>query len=98
MRDSEMLKQIVDLIIGYKKLEKIVVFGSRARSDFREVSDIDIAVFGHDWTDTDINLVKDILHEHIKTPLKIDVVNFYQIKNKKLKTNILKEGKAIYEP
>lgn len=32
------------------RLERVVLFGSRARGDFRPDSDYDIAVFIHDWS------------------------------------------------
>lgn len=44
--NEELLSQIVKLILKYKRPEKIVVFGSRANDDFKDTSDIDIAIFG----------------------------------------------------
>jgi len=92
-----LLPQILDLILKYKKPEKIVIFGSRASDNFEDTSDIDIAIFGKDWTDKDINIVKYNLDEFIKTPLKFDLLNFYKIDKTKLKENILREGKIIYD-
>ena len=97
MSEQKILNQIVKLIVEYKRPEKIMVFGSRARDAFKDISDIDIAIFGKYWTDTDINIVKNTLDEFVKTPLKIDVVNFYGLKKERLKQNILKEGRVIYE-
>ncbi len=95
--NKNLLSQIVDLILKYKKPEKIVIFGSRASNNFKNTSDIDIAVFGKDWTDKDINIVKYNLDEFIETPLKFDLLNFYKIGKTKLKENILKEGRIIYD-
>ncbi|MBL7073118.1 MAG: nucleotidyltransferase domain-containing protein [Candidatus Omnitrophica bacterium] len=95
---KKIISQIVDLILTRDKgIEKIVIFGSRATGEFKNTSDIDIAIFGKDWTDTDINIVKHNLEEFIKTPLKFDVLNFYDIAKPKLKENILEEGRIIYE-
>jgi len=95
--DKEILNEIVDLIVKYKKPEKIVIFGSRATDDFDDTSDIDIAIFGKDWTDKDINIVKHSLDESIKSPLKFDVLNFYNITKDSLKKDILKKGEVIYD-
>jgi predicted nucleotidyltransferase len=95
---KEILNQIVDLIVGYKEPEKIVIFGSRASDNFRDTSDIDIAIFGKDWSDRDINIVKHIIDERIKTPLKFDVINYYTISKHSLKQNIREKGEVIYEP
>lgn len=93
----KLVKDFIKIILSRKKPEKIMIFGSRAKANFTDVSDIDIAIFAKNWTDTDINLVKSDLEEFVKTPLKFDVLNFYQITKKTLKENILREGKVIYE-
>jgi len=95
--DEKILNEIISLIIKYKKPEKIVLFGSRANGDFKKTSDIDIAIFGKDWTSRDINTVKNNLDEFIRTPLKFDVLNFYDITREALKKNILEKGRIIYE-
>lgn len=90
-------KDIIKLILGRKRVEKIVIFGSRANGNGEVTSDIDIAIFGKSWTDTDINMVKNRMEEDIKTPLKFDVLNYYGISKGKLKENIIKTGKVIYD-
>ena len=92
-----LIQRIVQTILSYKFAEKIVIFGSRAAGDSKNISDIDIAIFSKDWTDKDVNFAKHSLEENIKTPLKFDVVNFYDIQKEALKENILKKGKVIYE-
>jgi hypothetical protein len=42
-------------------------------------------------------MIKHNLEEHIKTPLKLDVLNFYAINKIKLKKEILSKGIVIYE-
>ena len=95
---SKKIKEgIINTILSHKKAEKIVIFGSRAGKDFKKNSDIDIAVFGKNWTDKDINIVKFNLEEGLKTPLKFDVLNFYCLNKETLKKEILKDGRVIYE-
>ena len=94
--EKSMTENIIEVILKYKKPEKIIIFGSRAGDDFENISDIDIAILGKDWTDKDINIIKNNLDEFIKTPLKFDVLNFYNISKDKLKSDILKKGKVIY--
>ena len=95
--DKNLISSIVKAITEYKDPEKIVVFGSRATGNYKRTSDIDIAIWGKGWSDKDVNIVKHNLDEVVKTPLKIDVLNFYAVKKDKLKQNISKEGKIIYE-
>jgi predicted nucleotidyltransferase len=91
------IKAIVKLILRYRHPEKIVIFGSRTNGSARLTSDIDIAIFGKDWSDADISLVKNDLEEYVKTPLKFDVLNFYTLTKESLKKAILQEGRVIYE-
>ena len=95
--DGNLLSKIVELILDYKKTEKIVIFGSRAGENFKRTSDIDIAIFGKNWEDRDINIMKFKLDENIKIALKFDVLNFYNISKESLKRNILNKGRVLYD-
>ena len=83
----------------YEKIKKVInkfnayqfkIFGSRARGDYKNNSDIDIAVFG-EITKQDETL---ILNEFdlINMPYTIDVVFMKDIEKKSLIDSILKEG------
>lgn len=94
--NKSLLAQIIKIILSYKEVEKIVLFGSRAKDTFSQISDIDIAIFAKDWSDRDINIIKHRLDEEVKIPLKFDVMNFYSLSKKSLKQSILKDGRIIY--
>jgi len=97
LRDG-ILDEVVKTVVARKKVEKIVLFGSRATGTFKEASDVDLAIFSEDLTDRDINLMKADLEEGIKTPLKFDLVHFNTLEKEALKEEILSEGITIYEP
>ena len=78
------------------QLEKILLFGSRARGDYHRSSDIDLAVFTKRISHTEQNLIEHAINE-MSTPLKIDVVFMDRLKKEKLISNIIKEGVIIYE-
>jgi len=94
---QDLEKEIVAIILSYKKAEKIVLFGSRAKGDFNKVSDIDLAIFAREWSDRDIAVVKDKLNESLKTPLKLDIMNFYSLDKVSLRNSILKQGRILYD-
>lgn len=82
--------------IGEKyKVERILLFGSRARGDYKPTSDIDLAVYpvagfmrrGYFSSEID----------DLETLLKIDVVFIDAHTDTKLVENINKEGVVIYE-
>ncbi|MFH1646023.1 MAG: nucleotidyltransferase domain-containing protein [Candidatus Omnitrophota bacterium] len=93
----ELIEKIINITCGYKKVEKIVLFGSRVTGEFKKVSDIDIAIFDKSWEGSDINIVKHMLDEKVNTSLKFDVLNYYSLKKDSLKNQIVEKGRVIYE-
>ncbi|MGL4226976.1 MAG: nucleotidyltransferase domain-containing protein, partial [Rickettsia sp.] len=78
-------------------VNEIWLFGSRARGDNDERSDIDIAIISPNITDQEWLEVMDIM-ESADTLLKIDCVRFESTKiSSELYENILKEKKIIYD-
>lgn len=94
---EELLVQIVETILKYKKVKKIILFGSRVTGDSKKTSDIDIAISDENWTSTDINIIRHDLNEYLKTPLIIDVLNLESITKEKLKENIITHGVVLYD-
>lgn len=92
---SNLLNEIIRIISKYKNVERAVIFGSRARGNFKKVSDIDICIFGDDMTHKEMNLMEFEIKE-IDTPLDFDVINFKSISKDELKKNILNDGVEIY--
>ncbi|QKE76183.1 nucleotidyltransferase domain-containing protein (plasmid) [Arthrobacter citreus] len=78
------------------QIEKIVLFGSRARGDYHKTSDIDIAIFTRNSSHTQQNIIEHAISQ-LSTPLKIDVVFMDRLTKEKLIFNIRKEGVVIYE-
>ncbi|MBB6450053.1 hypothetical protein HNR44_002031 [Geomicrobium halophilum] len=78
------------------RIEKIVLFGSRARGDYHKSSDIDLAIFTINSSHSQQNLMEQSIYE-LPTPLKIDVVFISRLSKEKMISNILKESVVIYE-
>ena len=95
---ESVINDVIDIITRRAPVEKIILYGSRARGDFKPVSDVDIALDAPQWSDVDVAVIKGQLEEKVPTLLKFDLVLISQIKKKSLRDNILKEGIVIYEP
>jgi len=88
---KNVLESIIN--IGHRhNLDKIVLFGSRSRGDYKERSDIDIAVYGGN-ADT---FALDV-DEEAPTLLKFDVVDMNGEVQTELVESIKSEGVTIYE-
>lgn len=73
-------------------INKVILFGSRARGDNTERSDIDIAVYGGDFD----SFYWDI-KEKVHSLLSFDVVEADKPISEELKQEIEKDGVIIYE-
>lgn len=83
-----------DIILFAKKhsVEKVILFGSRARGTNTERSDIDIAVYGGDFE----GFYWDI-KENVHSLLMFDVVEADTRISEELRKEIKKDGVVIYE-
>ncbi|CDF05630.1 putative toxin-antitoxin system [Megasphaera elsdenii CAG:570] len=73
-------------------IQKVILFGSRARGDNWERSDIDLAVYGGDVTRFSLDV-----DEVIPTLLMFDVVDLDEPVQPELRAAIQREGVVIYE-
>ena len=82
--------------IGKKYIiEKIVMFGSRARGDYHEKSDIDLAVYVEADPQKRALISMDL--DDLRSLLKVDVVFMRPEMDPVLRANIECEGVVIYE-
>ena len=87
----EVIEEIRNLAQKYD-IEKVILFGSRARGDFRRTSDIDIAVTGGDFAGFALDV-----DEETSTLLEYDIVNLDRDMQDELRESIEKEGRILYE-
>ena len=85
------LREIRSLAEAYG-MRRVVLFGSRARGDFRPKSDVDLAVSGGD-----ADRFRLAVEEETDTLLRFDVVNLDRPLQAGLRESISREGLVIYE-
>ena len=85
------LEQIRSLAVQHG-LKRVILFGSRARGDFRERSDIDLAVSGGHIAAFSLDV-----DEETDTLLQYDVINLDVPVDKALLESIQREGVTLYE-
>jgi len=80
---------------AYAEIEKAVLYGSRAKGNFHQRSDIDIALYGQH---IDNKLIAHLLLELDDSDIiwQIDLQNYQQIKNQTLQEHIDRIGLPIY--
>ena len=87
----KVLDEIIDLAKKYQ-IDQVILFGSRARGDYRERSDIDLAFRGGrgDYFTLDVD-------EETSTLLEFDIINLDKPVRSELLVSIEKEGIVFYE-
>ena len=88
---AEVIEEIRKLARQYD-VTKVILFGSRARGDFKRTSDIDIAVTGGDF----VRFALDV-DEETSTLLEYDIVDLDNDMQDELRDSIKKEGRILYE-
>lgn len=92
---NKIYEEIRKIAVEYPEIKKVVLFGSRARNDNNERSDIDIAVYTEKYPF--INEAKFWLDiEDIDTLLQFDIVVIDEETDKKLIENVNRDGVVIY--
>lgn len=94
MIEKELVDELREIFLKYRNIEKVLLFGSRARGDNNDRSDIDLCLFGNINHSEYAEIYMDI--DEINTHLSFDVLNFAELKKEELIKNILKEGIEIY--
>ncbi len=95
MNETGIKQQVIDEIRKLAKqhdVDRVILFGSRARGDFKRTSDIDLAVAGGAFD----RFVLDV-EEETSTLLEFDIVNLDREMQQELWEAIRKEGRVLYE-
>lgn len=91
---SEALKLVSEIFRKHPEVHTVKIFGSRAIGNFKDYSDVDLAL----WGDLDINLIGQISHEldELPLPFTFDVKDYKTINHVPLKEHIDEFGKILY--
>lgn len=82
---------IIEILAAHPKVERIVLFGSRAWGNFRPQSDIDLALYGEELTWDDLTKLKEKLEE-TTIPYRIDLLLVRDLEDRGLREQIEKHG------
>jgi predicted nucleotidyltransferase len=81
----------------FPEIERVLIFGSRAKGTFKDGSDIDLAVFSPTMSEQHFTKLWNQL-DALPLAFKIDVLHWNKLGNERLKNRIPVEGKVLYPP
>lgn len=88
---QKVIQEIIQLA-EKNQVQKVILFGSRARGDYKERSDIDLAFSGGRGS----HFILDV-DEETSTLLEFDIINMDKPVRKELLESIEREGVVLYE-
>ena len=95
MNNTGIKPKVIEEIRTFAKkynVDKVILFGSRARGDYKRNSDIDLAVAGGDFARFALDV-----DEETSTLLEYDIVDMGREMQDELRQSIMQEGKILYE-
>ena len=87
----EHFEKILKIFQKYSQIQEVILFGSRAKGNYREGSDIDFAFKGKNL-DSSLLTQIEMDYDNLNLPWKIDLVLYDSIENKDLKDHIDRVG------
>lgn len=81
---------------GYPSIERVLIFGSRAKGSYRDGSDIDLGVFAPEMSDQEFSLLWNEIDD-LPLVFKIDLLHWDRVSNPALKDRILRDGCLFYD-
>ena len=93
---EENIQKICSVFSLFSELEKVILYGSRAKGNFKNGSDVDITLVGKD-----LNLEKqnkiEIALDNLMLPYSFDISLYHQIDNQDLLEHIQRIGIIFYQ-
>ena len=93
---SRDLENIISILRSDNKIEKAILFGSRAKGNYAPGSDIDIAIKGNDLKLDDLlNVIS--WTDELSLPYKFDIILYDRVKEAGLLRHIDQAGIVLFE-
>lgn len=89
------LELIRDILIKESSLREAIIFGSRAKGNYHQGSDVDIALKGEGLNLTKISGLSFMLNEETSMPYYFDLIDYNSIKTVELIEHIDRVGIKI---
>ena len=90
------VQDIKNIFSNFEQVEKVVIYGSRAKRNYRKGSDVDLTFFGDNLTLNTLYEIEEKIEE-LNLPYMFDLSIFKQIDNQNVIEHINRVGKLFYE-
>jgi predicted nucleotidyltransferase len=88
---------LINTLIKQPQIEEVIVFGSRAKGNYKKGSDIDLAIKGKNCTPRLALDLRALINEELPIPYMVDVIDYNSLQQQELKEHIDKVGIEFYK-
>lgn len=96
LKDTDIM-DIQEVLQRFPEVQSAFLFGSRAKDNYRNGSDVDLALKGDNLSYSTLIRISGVLNEETLMPYHFDVLDYHSINNDNLKAHIDRVGKVLYE-
>ncbi|WP_114748573.1 nucleotidyltransferase domain-containing protein [Pleomorphovibrio marinus] len=93
---KEEIANIVAVFSKYPQIEKVMIYGSRAKGNFKPASDIDLTLIGEN-IDLSLQTKIEFDLDDLMLPYKFDISIYSKITNPEFLEHIQRVGKEFYK-
>jgi len=93
---EQTIEKICAVFARHPAIDRAVLYGSRAKGNFKPGSDIDLALFGDSLTSRELGIIDEELDD-LLLPYQIDLSIFNQVDHAKLREHIERVGVIFYQ-
>jgi len=93
---EQTIQQISSVFEKHPVVKQAVLYGSRAKGNYKPGSDIDLSLFGEDISRREVNQILDEL-DALDLPYTIDMTVFKDIRHAKFRDHIARVGVVFYQ-
>lgn len=90
------LKLLFDAMSAHPEIEEVILFGSRAKGNYRRGSDIDLAIKGNECNAELALKLSGYVNEELPIPYHVDIVDYGSIAHQELKDHIDRVGICVF--
>lgn len=93
--EDKIIERIIEVFARFPAVEEVILYGSRARGNFRSDSDIDLILKGESLTP---DIMDDITHRllALQLPCPFELYRYNEAKSPEMKEDIIKIGVSLY--
>jgi predicted nucleotidyltransferase len=89
------LEKLSTVFAQHDAIDSVLIYGSRAKGNFRAGSDIDLTIKGDEIPFAEFMQIEDQIDD-LMLPYTVDLSQYYQLENTDLVAHIDRVGVAIY--